>query len=1090
MARKKSQPQQDTAPNIQNDAPVEAKKGGRKKNKVTSPDNNSQDETNVTGNISSSDTREPAAPAEVSGEAKPAKKTAKKTTPKPKTKVSEEDVERMLPEPDNSAVAPLAGKQETEPGPVKKAGRPKTSATKETPATHESPEPQKTPADTTSAIENTAPVSVSEEKNDAFIHKLVHAAEHVLHTPAEDTTDNDKKAITFIVNYYTKPGQQIYITGSHPMFGNGNPDEALLMAFLDRDHWKAEVSVSKNDLKKEISYNYLLKEKDGSVVFNGGKDKQLSLSLFSANKITVADAWDFAGYYDNAFFTEPFTNVLLQNNYTPTKSVSAQPFTHEFNVKAPLLLKGQVVCLTGNTDALKNWDVKQPFLLQKDEAAEYWSIRVNLGESHFPLYYKYGVFDVNKKQLIQLENGDNRVLNNAAADAETIVNDGFMRTSDNTWKGAGVAVPVFSLRTNDGFGCGEFADIKKLADWCKQVGIKLIQILPVNDTTATKTWHDSYPYASISAFALHPMYLNVDALANEENKSIIEKYRDEASQLNALATVNYEGVNDLKWKIIHEIYPLQKDATFATADYQSFFKTNKHWLLPYAAFCSLRDEYNTSDFTQWNDCKIYDEQAVANRLQYAGEADRAGMYYFVQYHLHLQLKAASEYANNNGIIIKGDIAIGVARHSADAWQHPGLFHLDRQAGAPPDAFAVKGQNWGFPTYNWQKMKENGFAWWKQRFLQMSYYFDAFRIDHILGFFRIWSIPEESVEGIMGHFVPAIPVHVNEFHQWNTYFDLKRYCNPFINDQIINDLFGDRQDYARNHFFNKQEDGTYSLKTEVATQKRVETYFAIQEPNADNNWQKQTLFDLISNVILFEEKGSDGMEFHFRFGMEKTLSYQYLDDYTKKQLYYLSVNYFYERQDEFWRREALQKLPALKQETDMLICGEDLGMVPATVPRVMRDLGLLSLEVQRMPKDEKTTFVNLETAPYLSVVTPATHDMSTIRGWWEEDRNTTQNFYNNFLGHGGEAPVYCEPWINRQIVEQHLYSPAMWSIFQLQDLMGIDGDIRRKNPQDERINVPAIPNYYWNYRVHLSLEDLMEENNFNSELKETIVASGR
>ncbi len=466
------------------------------------------------------------------------------------------------------------------------------------------------------------------------------------------------------------------------------------------------------------------------------------------------------------------------------------------------------------------------------------------------------------------------------------------------------------------------------------------------------------------------------------------------------------------------------------------------------------------------------------------------MYYFVQYHLHLQLQEATEYAHSQGIVMKGDIPIGIARNSADTWQHPQLFHMDMQAGAPPDPFAVKGQNWSFPTYNWPRMKENGFAWWKQRLVQMSHYFDAFRIDHILGFFRIWSIPLESVEGIMGHFVPALPVHVDEFAQWNIHFDYNRFCKPFINDQVINEFFGDQQQYAKDTFLNKEENDTYSLKSEVNTQIRVETWFALQQPSEHNNWLKQTLFDLISNVILFEEKDSNEELFHFRFGMEKTASYQHLDDHTKNQLYYLSLNYFYERQNEFWRGEAMQKLPAFKAVTDMLICGEDLGLVPTSVPRVMQDLGLLSLEVQRMPKDEHAQFTNIAAAPYLSVVMPSTHDMSTIRGWWEEDRNVTQNFYNQQLHQYGEAPVYCEPWIVKQIIEQHLYSPAMWSIFQWQDIMGIDRDLRRANPQEERINVPANPHYYWNYRMHITLEELANANDFNSELKEMIQKSGR
>ena len=990
--------------------------------------------------------------------------------------------------------------------PVKKTAKRNSPIKKEV---TEKSEPLHQPITITEAaaevLDHIEPVTVAEEKNEALVHKLIHhtdaLTEHVKESNNDVGTENSKPAggqpaegtlkIKFIITYYTKPGQTLYITAEHPLFGNGNAGEALPMQFLDEQHWHAELTINKDELTKDVVYNYLLKEEDGTVVYDGGKEKKLTPSVYTRQTITLVDAWDFAGFYDNAFFTEPFKNVLFKNTIDASAHTEPETFTHIFKIKAPLLLQGQVICITGSSASLKNWNTSEPLFLYKQEGENEWQVRTNLLQSELPLNYKYGVYDSGKNVLVQLESGENRILTESfEAGSETIVSDGFIRTADNTWKGAGVAVPVFSLRSESSFGCGEFADIKKLVDWSKSVGLKLIQLLPVNDTTSTKTWKDSYPYAAISAFALHAMYLNAEAMTSEENKHLLDQYKEEAERLNALPAVDYEAVNDIKWKIIHEVYPLQSEATFASEDYKNFFEDNRHWLVPYAVFCVLRDKFNTADFNQWNEHKNYNTEAAAKLLQTADNAGKAGMYYFIQYHLHLQLKDASDYAHRKAIVVKGDIPIGIARNSADAWQHPQLFHINMQAGAPPDPFAVKGQNWGFPTYNWPKMKEDGFAWWKQRFSQMSHYFDAFRIDHILGFFRIWSIPVESVEGIMGRFVPAIPVDVNEFQQWNTYFNYNRYTKPFITDQVLADLFGDQQQYVKDTFLVNGTDGTYSLKPEVATQKRVETWFAIHEKNDHNDWLKQNLFDLISNVILFEEEGSDGQQFHFRFNMEKTASYQHLDDYTKKQLYYLSINYFYERQNEFWRAEALQKLPALKQETDMLICGEDLGLVPASVPRVMQDLGLLSLEVQRMPKDEKATFTNLNAAPYLSVVTPSTHDMSTIRGWWEEDRNLTQNFYNQQLGQWGEAPFYCEPWINKQVVEQHLYSPAMWSIFQLQDLMGINGNLRRPNPHEERINVPAIPNYYWNYRMHVTMEDLMKESDFNDELKAIVTASGR
>jgi 4-alpha-glucanotransferase len=305
-----------------------------------------------------------------------------------------------------------------------------------------------------------------------------------------------------------------------------------------------------------------------------------------------------------------------------------------------------------------------------------------------------------------------------------------------------------------------------------------------------------------------------------------------------------------------------------------------------------------------------------------------------------------------------------------------------------------------------------------------------------------------------------------------------------------ELFGDLVEDAKRQFLNRSAIGTYALKPEFATQRDVEGYFASLEKGKRNEQLKEGLFDLISNVLLIEAPGSAGAAFHFRLGMEQTSSFRRLDQPTQARLKELYVDYFYRRQDVGWRREALQKLPALKRVTNMLICGEDLGMVPACVPEVMKQLGLLGLEIQRMPKALNTDFSRPASASYLSVVTPATHDMSTLRGWWLEDKNITQKFFNQELRQGGPAPSSCEPWVSREIVRQHLESPAMWSIFQLQDLLGMDEALRRPDVEAERINVPGESHFYWRYRMHLTLEKLAQAESFNRLLDNMVHQSGR
>jgi 4-alpha-glucanotransferase len=532
-----------------------------------------------------------------------------------------------------------------------------------------------------------------------------------------------------------------------------------------------------------------------------------------------------------------------------------------------------------------------------------------------------------------------------------------------------------------------------------------------------------------------------------------------------------------------------KEEVFKTSDYKHFFEENKSWLIPYAAFSYLRDHVGQPGKTDWGKYSNFNT-AVISELCTPGTSayDEVALHFFIQYHLHIQLKEAHDYANSHGVILKGDIAIGVHKHGADTWTQPTLYNLNKQAGAPPDDFAVKGQNWGFPTYNWEVMKADGFSWWKQRFTQMSNYFDAFRIDHILGFFRIWSIPEEAIEGIMGKFVPAIPVYKHEFESRGIHFNTERFCEPFITDQIIWELAPGLEQKIK-AFLKHKNSFEYQFRDEFNTQKKIEIYLNTQHQSEDNTELRQALFNLHSNVLLWRDEVSiEG--FHFRFNIDKTLSYKHLNNQEKYHFTELYNDYFFNRQDQIWRKEALEKLPALKRCTDMLICGEDLGLVPKTVPEVMASLGLLSMEVQRMPKQMNQAFFDPANAPYLSVVTPSTHDMSTIREWWMEDRNISQKFFNEMLWQYGEAPADASCQIVKSIIIQHLNSPAMWAVFQLQDLFAMQEDLRLSDPKNERINVPGDPNHFWRFRIQIKLEDLLEKTNFNNELKQYINSCNR
>ncbi|TDH29347.1 4-alpha-glucanotransferase [Segetibacter sp. 3557_3] len=898
--------------------------------------------------------------------------------------------------------------------------------------------------------------------------------------------------VSLQLRYSTKFGQSFSVVGNHPVLGGNDITKPLPLEYVNEERWQASFEIPTGDLAANpVSYKLLLREDDGTRTLEWGDDKKIVSPSAGINELVLIDSWNYAGFYENTFYTEPFRNVFFKNNQLTQEVAVPEVFTHIFKVKAPLLKPNQALCLCGNVPELGGWSADNLQLLSKKADEDWWTIHVNLANATLPLAYKYGVYNLSDKSLLELEGGNNRVLHDQpATDKQTIVTDCFIHLPNNTFRAAGIAIPVFALRSENSLGVGEFNDIKLLVDWAKKTGLKLVQLLPVNDTIATFSYYDSYPYAAISAFALHPQYLNIASIINKKEQAFLNSITELSARLNASSTVDYVEVTTAKFELIRKIFAGQKKATFKEPGFISFFESNAHWLVPYAAFSYLRDQNKSVEYNNWPQHSKYDAAAIHELAGNPARAkDEIAIYYFIQYHLHLQLKSATEYAHANGIIVKGDIPIGIYRNSVDAWQEPELYNMDMQAGAPPDDFAVKGQNWGFPTYNWNRMAQDGFTWWKRRFAQMSYYFDAFRIDHILGFFRIWSIPMDAVEGILGHFVPALPVPASEFNL-NDADAFQRYTTPFINDYVLNEVFGGAKQQVTEQYLEPMGEGLYRLLPSFDTQRKIEDHFGSLEQHEENQRVKIGLFDLVSNVILFEDKDSNGTQFHFRISMENTTSFKALPWEQQNKLRELYVNYFYVQQDQFWKHEALAKLPEIKRGTNMLICGEDLGMVPSTVPGVMRDLGILSLEIQRMPKDPNREFFHPDDAPYLSVVTPSTHDMSTIRGWWEEDKNVIQRFYNRELGQYGKAPAECEPWINKTILLQHFYSPAMWSIFQLQDLLGMSETLRRPDPNEERINIPANPKHYWRYRMHITLEDLVNEEEYNKQLLEIVVASGR
>ena len=326
--------------------------------------------------------------------------------------------------------------------------------------------------------------------------------------------------------------------------------------------------------------------------------------------------------------------------------------------------------------------------------------------------------------------------------------------------------------------------------------MKVIQLLPVNDTTASCSWSDSYPYNIVSAFALHPQYLDLEAIGPLHDKKRMTAFLRQQSELNALNYTDYEAVQRVKFDYIREVFEERGQQTLDSREFKQWFEDNHDWLEPYAAWVIQRQPDQT-------------------------KKPVIGLVYFTQYHLHLQLKAAADYARQQGVVLKGDVPIGVNRDSVETAIHPNLFCLDSSTGAPPDNFSQNGQNWGFPTYNWEsgvrRQETVGLTgWFQKRIKWMEQYFDAIRIDHVLGFFRIWEIPSDALFGLLGHFSPALPMTQGEIEYFGLSFRKDLFTRPFINDRVLQRLFGLHVGYVKEHFLIPRSYGLYDLKAEYGT----------------------------------------------------------------------------------------------------------------------------------------------------------------------------------------------------------------------------------------------------------------------------------
>lgn len=861
----------------------------------------------------------------------------------------------------------------------------------------------------------------------------------------------------------------------------------LPLETTDGERWACDWCVESPE--KSYTYYYSVEREGRAVKTEWLMIKhQLDVNAKKAAVYTLYDHWKVMP--EDAFlYSSAFTDCINHQAPQEMKPETGSKIVR-LVVRAPQLRDGERLGVLGADKALGAWNV-QKILPMTQHTYNEWVADIDathLEGSH--LEFKFVAFRNAKNELLW-ETSMNRTVDLPEMKAGELVSyeldQAFFALYNR--KLAGTQVPVFSLRTRKSAGIGDFSDLKTMIDFVASTGQKVLQLLPINDTTITHTWTDSYPYSCISVFAIHPQYADLHALPELKDAKARAEAEKTRAELNALDKIDYEKVNDFKINYLRQIFNQEGEKMMKTAEYKAFFQASELWLVPYAQYSYLRDKNGTADFNQWPDHQVWDE---AERKVLADPKTAAyknvAFFYFVQFVLDRQMQEAHEHAKAKGVILKGDIPIGVNRNGCDVWTEPKYFNLNGQAGAPPDDFSANGQNWGFPTYNWFEMLKDGCQWWNRRFQNMARYFDAYRIDHVLGFFRIWEIPVHSVHGLLGQFAPALAMSREEIESYGLHFQEDRFTRSFITDWVLDRVFHERAGEVKEKYLDRLDDERYQMKPEVDTQRKVEALFA-DVTNEKELWLRDGLYALISDVLFVRDHTNPGV-FHPRISAQLDFIYESLYDNDKAAFNRLYNDYFYRRNNQFWYQEAMKKLPKLVQATRMLVCAEDLGMVPDCVPWVMDELKILSLELQSMPKDPSVKFGHLSRNPYRSVCTISSHDMPTLRMWWDENIQRTQEYYNTMLYRQGPAPHPLPGWLASDIISRHLTSPSMLCILSIQDWLATDEALRLPDADAERINIPANPKHYWRYRMHLNIEDLAADKRFVQNITEMISQSGR
>ncbi len=658
----------------------------------------------------------------------------------------------------------------------------------------------------------------------------------------------------------------------------------------------------------------------------------------------------------------------------------------------------------------------------------------------------------------------------------------------------GIVVPLSALYTKECPDVGDFLALKPFAEFCKKCNLTIIQLLPVNDTGT-----QSSPYSGLSAFALHPLYIRLEDLPEfqeiiAEDSTFAEEYTKYKKDFTYSRRFDYDAVLCRKTELLRKVYTFiekKNDSTIRTA-MEAFVKANE-WIIPYAVYKNFKDDHLQASWKEWEkslqEYTIDDINTIWNTPELSSK-----LYFFVwsQMRAAEQFKSAADYVKSLGITIKGDIPILMNEDSADAWAYKDYFNHTMRAGSPPDGENPMGQNWGFPTYKWDKIAKADYSWWKSRIKTASDYYSAFRIDHILGFFRIWAVNENDTTAYLGYTLPCHSFTAKKLNEIGFDNDRIKWLSvPHIPTNIIEDITWNHDEAV--NILSKVCDRIgneelWNFNKKIKGDKLIYQLHFSDDADKDNRikdalarkWRDRCLIETSKNHFVPVWKYYESTSWN-------TLNQ---DEKNKLQTLFTEKD---QAENKLWKKQALNALTPITKETNMIPCAEDLGVNLESMPEVLKKLSILSLKVLRWSRkwsENDQPYYSLKDFPSLSVCTTSVHDSPTLRQWWNNEKDSVRKYlemcsYEQTSDMEGVNPDDCfNPHIAYKMLVSAARTNSQWFINPLQDYLYMDEKFYSENPDDERINVPGTVNgFNWTWRIPAMIDELTANENLARNIKE-------